>query len=881
VTYWYARALHSQLSLVAPCIPPNRRRNVELVNSTSTIAKSHNHNQVAMAGAFDDADSPDRSLAGRARAISGAVGDRFQRFMSKDEKTALLKKKVQEKDDFERKRKRCITNPDRAYETLGPYAQLELVIQCGRDLTPRDSWTGSITLDPAVHVYVDDVKLTKKHQRTMVVRGTTAPLWQHKMVIDIVSPMSMVRLQVIDDQVSTKIDQCFVEFCVGDIPYNKMLAGWLELRHQDLLKNNSLVRYSSHCAMREDELGIAKEDAGALATKASNSKVKSNVSSVISPLDLKQRRVIGERALLKTRTMMHSCGHSCTRSSTPAQALDPDRGNAGEIFVHMRLRKCVSEQSSLFALAVDPPAPKSYGDYVIQEEVEEGKVRQRLDLQRGMDLLTEMKIRLGEDFGFCLFYYFWYIASWRSVAISLPLTILLGSITIHFYWWTIVWPGILAVLLILNSCEGLRKQMTRGGWNAMFSDEGLRLVAQWRKTEEMFKYFKRVVEQDLGGTVTDPSRLRSWSSEVARDGVPLCSYADLVGMLRSDKECVSFELTQKGEISAGDKVLVDERLLASVAKRNGHEVWVVYDEHHYVPASQAAKPATTGPAAGKADSNKAGKPPGAAGSPTAASANASSSSPTAASSAKGDELQLQSVHKSIKVDISRVRRRQVVHFYQTWLLPSSIQSNIMDIMGQVDKLKDSQLLPLLDTLTDIVCWKKRKFISIGIVVALSILFVLILKTELIYQHDQAENGNSDNVDEWQEAVAWGVISLMRNIDNLVYFGIFFATMVLPAKWFVSVLSVFKIAGRASAKRAAPELWSFFHEDPAFAQSLEDLMPSSNWEADAASSTSRSWGGPDLKKIQQMLSKNKGLSFYKVPDPTHPSNLPSAAESPKE
>ena len=46
----------------------------------------------------------------------------------------------------------------------------------------------------------------------------------------------------------------FVEICLGDLPLNKEIVGWFELRHPDALRRTSGERYATHCQRREDQL---------------------------------------------------------------------------------------------------------------------------------------------------------------------------------------------------------------------------------------------------------------------------------------------------------------------------------------------------------------------------------------------------------------------------------------------------------------------------------------------------------------------------------------------------------------------------------------------------------------------------------------------------
>merc|ERR1719401_1111041 len=97
--------------------------------------------------------------------------------------------------------------------------------------------------------------------------------------------------------------------------------------------------------MREDMLWNDNDLAAAVSDdlpKAKNS--KSNVTKVTMQ-ELKARKMVGERALQKTRTLIHGCSHACASKAgldSNAQA-EHDRGNAGELYVRMTMTKKVSD----------------------------------------------------------------------------------------------------------------------------------------------------------------------------------------------------------------------------------------------------------------------------------------------------------------------------------------------------------------------------------------------------------------------------------------------------------------------------------------------------------------------------------------------------------
>jgi len=769
---------------------------------------------------------------------------------SSDSAADALLKRVEQKDDFHSKRMRCVTNPDRALETLGPYARLEVVIQCAKDLLPRESWIGQMTLDPCVEVFLDDLELEteeKSAKQTWVVRGTTRPVWKHPLYVDVLSPSSMVRFQVYDDQVVQKVEMGFVEICVGDIPYDTKISGWFEVRFQDNLKKTSVQRYASHCAMREDEVGMAAADIGQkTSSDPRDAKSASSVSSSAVPVDLRARRQVTERALLKTKTYIHSFSHACAGSASSGVSRELDRGNAGELFLQLRLVKVVSGIDSTFALALDMPAPKSYGDYVLEEEGQ--KVRKSLDLQEVVDTFSVVKIRLWEDCICCIYYYVRYIATWQQPLISLPIFLGACATCIHAYWATIVVPGTVGCLLSLNGWGTLRGKMTRGGLNAPFTQDGFRQAARWRKTGEMAQYMKRIVEDDLSGSVQDMPQLRRYARVVFRDGVPVCTFEDLKAILRrlgEKEEIVKLDTHADLNFNKGDLVIVDHHKNATVVGFGSDgKILITYDFDKHTPDDPKAEAASDGVK------------------------KSTQTTPTSPS-------------RELPVDPVRLRHRQTIKRYQAWLLPTSIRNSMADAMEQIEKIERSALYPALHFLTQVVTWNGRKCISGLIVVTSLLLFALAIRTETVYEHDSDDDTRS--LEEWGAVT---VITLMRNVDNIILFILVFLVFVFNAKWFNVFASSLKVLSRLGQKRKAPDLWKFYREDEQMEKAMEALnLNGGDWPdfgklAKLPDSLRGAMASvPDLQKVQAKIRSIKGLENFKLVDPTHPSNQTSSATAP--
>eukprot|EP00439_Symbiodinium_sp_Y106_P048967 s6600_g6.t1 len=126
---------------------------------------------------------------------------------------------------------RCLETPDRAYYTLGPFAQLELEMVEARRLIPAVS--GIIQKhfgdepDAFVRVYVDDCL----HYAGRCIYNSRRPKWEDPshiredfQLFDIVADRSIVRVHVYDSDSkdNSAVEPLgFVEFCIADIPFEK------------------------------------------------------------------------------------------------------------------------------------------------------------------------------------------------------------------------------------------------------------------------------------------------------------------------------------------------------------------------------------------------------------------------------------------------------------------------------------------------------------------------------------------------------------------------------------------------------------------------------------------------------------------------------------
>ena len=66
--------------------------------------------------------------------------------------------------------------------------------------------------------------------------------------------------------------------------------------------------------------------------------------------------------------------------------------------------------------------------------------------------------------------------------------------------WAVI-PLLLALSLVVNSFPQARYYMTRGGQNAMLTEEGFKHTAAWRDSGEVMKFVSRLLKDDMKATL--------------------------------------------------------------------------------------------------------------------------------------------------------------------------------------------------------------------------------------------------------------------------------------------------------------------------------------------------------------------------------------------
>jgi len=442
-----------------------------------------------------------------------------------------------ERDDFRTNRWRCICWPERAEETLSHWAQLELDLVSAHDLVPSGMAVLAESMNQSfvkVMLDDDDVFETKKVK-------SLCPKWGDKGALNILTPWSMVRLEVHGQGLMG-----FVEFNVGDMPYGEELDGWLELRFADNLQRTSGGRYAQHCKVRDD------------GTRAWNSTA---IDTGRTSSDVDDRFTTSRKT--RNKNLLGMCCHASPLGS------DGYHANAGELRVRMKLVRLGSWTDSLYAMALKPPRQHNF-DLKLQEEY-----ANKLNTQLLYDETLDIKLAVLDDGLFCISNYILYIIQWRKVRYSLPLTLLFIATCIYTWLFVVVVPVVAAVGLILNANDLRREEMILGGTNAPLNQEGLEIVAKMRSTAEVKKFIVRIVEVNMEGSTNDDQDLWLTSARVHRDGFPTMTFDQLTALLR---DAPWVDRTSKNELREGSLVRVDERHRAVIHELGTNTVKVKYED---------------------------------------------------------------------------------------------------------------------------------------------------------------------------------------------------------------------------------------------------------------------------------------------------------------
>mmetsp|Transcript_16818 Transcript_16818/g.39565 ORF Transcript_16818/g.39565 Transcript_16818/m.39565 type:complete len:726 (-) Transcript_16818:121-2298(-) len=683
-----------------------------------------------------------------------------------DETKSLLEK-VQTKDDFHTKRWRCLSHPTRALETLSPVAILEIGILNARDLAERESgyWrTADTTADSFVQVVLDDQELEKCI--TPVARAKKQPMWLYHCEVDILAPMSMIRLQVFDDQPTEKVQIGFVDICVGDIPHDKTIEGWFELRFQDNFQSTSMDRYNHHCLMREEEVSQrefreeqSKKEKG---NQPTNPEALEEGNKVTEKLVVKKQFFASskERAMDAFQACVHSTAdraeeygfQTLSASLKEGGTRDRYRSNNGELYISLKLKTVVSSADSLFALALDAPPPVNMG---IRETTE---LKRTPDIQQCVDEAWEVKVKLLDDALLCCMYGFKYLISWRCWPLSLVYFLGLLVCCYKSYWWWAIIPALLSVSLVVNSFPEQRKYMTRGGQNADLTEEGFKHTASWRNTDEVLKFILRLLTEDMKARLDNPRnshKLRAFAAQCMRDGVPTVSLSEL-----------RLALMAAPFVVAEDNVATFQR---------NDLVWVDGRERGTILELTAPENITV-------------------------------------------ELQptLLDPEKHVKVVHQRqlTKRGESIPNLPKWASDLAVSSAMVQIYPPLEGIRHG-LLPVIATVTDILTWK-NKSVAVGLLVVLLSVSALFFWAAIMHVINSDDKGKLSYAQEV-------VILVLRSLDNFIAAIVTMVIFLFQAWWMTHFSSLTKIMQRRGHQRQAPGIWKFYREDQEQSEMLRNVL----------------------------------------------------------
>jgi hypothetical protein len=440
-------------------------------------------------------------------------------------------------------KKRALLAPQRALETIEPYADLHMDIHSAMELVPSDPsvFSRKGTADPYVIVYVNDEPQATGPSQS----STLNPKWSFRLRLDIYSPLSIVQVRVMDKDRTSKDDiMGFVEFCVADLIPNQEAGGNFELRRPEKLVGKASARVRAHMHCRDaDHTGNGNS---MLHSSSSNKIPRLNMDSVnglgkgglpatpqknqpLSPRKNQPATPQGTQSAtpqpstprgisLMPRLNMpltprgNQAGTpSSNQANTPRgrlmacfgtsfekkSASDGEGnagGNAGEIAIKLYLKAPRAPDDEFYAFCLPRP---TFHTYSAMEEFP------ALDMAAFYQNLVEVKELLYDKLYVSISCCIAYIVAWRCKRLSASILI--------WWWCACLWPSCflptlplwVSLMLRLLRNETWRMNMLETEIEAPLNDNGLRLVASFRDTQRMLVWLQRLLTA-MSGSVKDP-----------------------------------------------------------------------------------------------------------------------------------------------------------------------------------------------------------------------------------------------------------------------------------------------------------------------------------------------------------------------------------------
>eukprot|EP00931_Biecheleriopsis_adriatica_P076958 TRINITY_DN50616_c0_g1_i1.p1 TRINITY_DN50616_c0_g1~~TRINITY_DN50616_c0_g1_i1.p1 ORF type:complete len:654 (-),score=96.48 TRINITY_DN50616_c0_g1_i1:96-2057(-) len=617
---------------------------------------------------------------------------------------------IDDQEPFDGNHWRCISDPPLAKVTLGGCAELTIRVEDTRNLLAwkRQERDFAIPVNPYLRLFIDD-----RPANDMVPVHPANLHYEH--TCSILNLRSMIRLELIDDDVG---DVGFIEISLGDISFDKLIRGWFELRFIEELEKTSVQRYEAHSQMR-DEVARTKKH-------------------------LYRREVYSER-LQEANGNMEICvpRPCCSAGYLP----DELQHNAGELLIGLKLVQ--KSKNSFFALALDPPPPQYF-----RRQDETLDDMPGLNLQGMTDDLFDIKIATVENLLVRCQCLFRYLLSWRSWPLSLGLLLLAVCAGLNPWMSGVLLPLIPVTLLLLCSDDDMRDEMTIGGRNAAFTEEGFKRVASLGSVESMTRYLHRLVEADLQGKVVSQHRLVAIAARCFRHREPIMSLQELRTLLDEDTETCETK-----DLQAGQLVLVDATRRAVIQQL---------------------------------------------GNPDPRGHNASNL--TVKYEDDGTIEQVVPGRAIVRLTVPRI---------PLWAIPNNIELQLVKTEQRIGEL--NQFLQVrLGVLAKIVAWKEPfSIVSMSLVIALvafSMANALVVFgiLEWIVEATGEQQAKWYHIAEELMQVLPGVIARLAYFLFMVSFTIFY---IYNAPWFVMGRSMTSIVFHLLLdQRAAPKGWAFFRPD---------------------------------------------------------------------
>mmetsp|Transcript_33060 Transcript_33060/g.77319 ORF Transcript_33060/g.77319 Transcript_33060/m.77319 type:complete len:728 (-) Transcript_33060:188-2371(-) len=654
----------------------------------------------------------------------------------------------------------CLVRPMRARETLQPWGTLTLEVVRARDLQTPSSVMFQDEPNAFVRVLLDDEPFDNNETQRHKSRD---PVWKsdEPFFLNVLSPRSMVRLEVYEHSHRQPALIGFVEFCVEDVPMNREVAGWAELCFAETLQRTSTWRYARHCRLREDEFYIDEGSAGgATATNGrtpsvgSTATADSTAEKTATPAPSKHKHT--HRAKQRTGPLLGSC---CGTSSTGT------RQNAGEILVKLNLgrQEGVGRFDSLFAVPIDAQFPKDFGVMYQEEDV------QKIDAQQVYDTSMYIKVSLWDETMHCALNYVKYIIFWRNFLVSLIVTVAFIFTCWQTWLFLAVVPGMMGIALLLNAVPWVRNVTTITGANAPLNDEGFRHVCWLRSTSEVNVFLQRVISFKLFEAVPvvkDPKKLERLASRCFRGSRPAegLTFDRLCHYLKNEVEWIQ---RSQDTIHKGSDVLVREHRRGKVLEM--------------LPPAQEDGPRRV------------------------------------LVELAPHETQSGPVHsEKIPVPIDDVVAQRKLPGVPVALIPAQLLRLFTRAQMMSYDLR-SKLLPVVFFVRDVVTWRKP---CITVLLTVFLLGTCAFGTWLAIHSvgrvvDPCTTTPTPEEESASEEAKAGVIAVIKdmagNLDNAFVLLIGLAILIPNAPWFRFFWSIFRIFRSLCPHRMAPKKWKFFRD----------------------------------------------------------------------